>query len=299
MKTKQISLTLAMIAISFTAFAQVGIGTTSPDPSSALDIESTDKGLLIPRMITAERTAISSPAEGLQVFDTTTKSLWYHNGTLWVETQAADNIAASYGDIKQSLIKVDHNGWILLNGRLKTSLSASQQARLAAGAFFPGASIAQTTGNGALTATYLADIDGNNNSVGGIGGNTDNVWGASDLPDLSHAHGARSGDPDRNHTHNGATSTNGNHNHNIPGQNTGLNFNINDGNNFLTSDEPSNTSVNSAFNGDHAHTFTTQGISNNHRHNITVDPANPGGPNGLVFTTNRTLDVNTFVYLGL
>ena len=42
--------------------AQVGVGTSSPDASSALDISSTDKGLLIPRMTTAQRTAITTPA---------------------------------------------------------------------------------------------------------------------------------------------------------------------------------------------------------------------------------------------
>ena len=50
--------------------AQVGIGTTSPDASAALDITANDKGLLIPRMTTVQRTGISSPANSLMVFDT-------------------------------------------------------------------------------------------------------------------------------------------------------------------------------------------------------------------------------------
>ena len=65
------------------ANAQVGINTTSPDASAALDITSTDKGLLIPRMTTAQRTAIATPVEGLSVYDTTTKSNWQYNGTAW------------------------------------------------------------------------------------------------------------------------------------------------------------------------------------------------------------------------
>ena len=52
------------------SIAQVGIGTTSPDPSSILDISSTSKGVLIPRMTTSERDAITSPVNGLMVYNT-------------------------------------------------------------------------------------------------------------------------------------------------------------------------------------------------------------------------------------
>jgi hypothetical protein len=69
--------------------AQVGIGasTVTPDPSSMLDIQSTTKGLLIPRMTSAQRSAITSPADGLIVYQTdVTKGYYYYNSTssLWV-----------------------------------------------------------------------------------------------------------------------------------------------------------------------------------------------------------------------
>ena len=82
---KKIILFIFTIIASATTFAQVGIGTTTPDTSSALEIESTDKGLLIPRMTTAQRTAIATPAMGLLVYDTDTKSIWNYDGTAWVE----------------------------------------------------------------------------------------------------------------------------------------------------------------------------------------------------------------------
>ena len=66
------------------AFSQgVGISevSISPDPSSILELRSTLRGLLAPRMTTAARTAIVSPAEGLLVYDTTTQSFWYFEGT--------------------------------------------------------------------------------------------------------------------------------------------------------------------------------------------------------------------------
>ncbi|WP_027378343.1 autotransporter outer membrane beta-barrel domain-containing protein [Chryseobacterium daeguense] len=61
--------------------AQVGIGTPNPNPSSILDLSSTTKGLLAPRMTTAQRNAIISPADGLMVYDTTARLLYYYVGS--------------------------------------------------------------------------------------------------------------------------------------------------------------------------------------------------------------------------
>ena len=65
---KQIFTFLAAVVLTATTYAQVGIGTTTPDASSALDITSTTKGLLIPRMTAAQRDAITSPTQGLIIF---------------------------------------------------------------------------------------------------------------------------------------------------------------------------------------------------------------------------------------
>ena len=75
----------AFIAVSFTTLTQIGIGigTTSPDPSAALDITSTTQGLLPPRMTQEQMTAIATPAEGLIVYclDCTPKSLFVYNAS--------------------------------------------------------------------------------------------------------------------------------------------------------------------------------------------------------------------------
>lgn len=73
------------------AQAQVGINAdnSEPDASAMLDIKSTDKGILIPRMTTAQRTAISNPAAGLLVFDNTTGGFWFFNGTAWESLSAS------------------------------------------------------------------------------------------------------------------------------------------------------------------------------------------------------------------
>jgi uncharacterized protein (TIGR02145 family) len=76
---------LAAVLITATTYAQVGINNENPDPSAALDITSTTKGLLIPRMTNAQRQAISNPAAGLQVFvtDFDGGSFMFYDGTKW------------------------------------------------------------------------------------------------------------------------------------------------------------------------------------------------------------------------
>jgi uncharacterized protein (TIGR02145 family) len=62
---------LAILLISsVTVFAQTGIGTTTPDPSAQLDVSSTDKGFLTPRMTASQRDNIENPAQGLIIFCT-------------------------------------------------------------------------------------------------------------------------------------------------------------------------------------------------------------------------------------
>ncbi len=78
-------LTTLLVVLSLGLFAQVGINNddSDPDGSAMLDVKSTDKGMLVPRMTTAQRTAISSPATGLLVFDSTTGGFWFYNGAVW------------------------------------------------------------------------------------------------------------------------------------------------------------------------------------------------------------------------
>jgi hypothetical protein len=59
--------------------------------SAMLDIKSTAKGLLIPRMNTSLRNAIANPATGLQVYDTDLNLFYYYNGTAWVSLSANTN----------------------------------------------------------------------------------------------------------------------------------------------------------------------------------------------------------------
>lgn len=76
---------LALLILCCHLKAQTGIGTTNPHPSAKLDITSTNKGFLPPRMTSAQRAAISSPTAGLMVYQTDgTAGLYYYGGSSWI-----------------------------------------------------------------------------------------------------------------------------------------------------------------------------------------------------------------------
>ncbi|WP_347052123.1 hypothetical protein [Flavobacterium olei] len=70
---------LLFFFVTFLAEAQIGIGTTTPNASSVLDVTSTTQGMLTPRMTTVQRNAIATPADGLIVYDTDLKGFYYYS----------------------------------------------------------------------------------------------------------------------------------------------------------------------------------------------------------------------------
>lgn len=102
---KKILISLFAAALSLTVFAQgttilsqqngavkgsLKVGnTTAPVASAAVEIVSTTKGMLTPRMTTTQRDAISSPATGLWIYNTTTNVFNYYNGSAWIVTTGA------------------------------------------------------------------------------------------------------------------------------------------------------------------------------------------------------------------
>lgn len=90
---------LFFLFVTTISFSQIGIGTTSPDASSALDLSSINSGLLIPRMIESERVGITNPAEGLLVYQTdATAGFYYYDGSTW----------AGLGDTTADAITLDN-----------------------------------------------------------------------------------------------------------------------------------------------------------------------------------------------
>jgi hypothetical protein len=90
------SLVFCFTTISLYAQQNVGIGTSTPAASAQLHINSTNKGLLTPRLTTAQRTVIASPANGLLVYDTDTNSFWFYKNNVWTELGAGGGGGGSW-----------------------------------------------------------------------------------------------------------------------------------------------------------------------------------------------------------
>lgn len=97
MKSLLIALLLISSSISFSQ--QIGIGTTNPDPSAFLDLTGTNKGLIIPRMTTADRdNNIKSPKSGILIFNTTTASFQVTGGdNKWLDYETNLRIDVATG----------------------------------------------------------------------------------------------------------------------------------------------------------------------------------------------------------
>ena len=83
-------LLLVILSLSKGFSQNVGINATgaAPHTSAMLDISSTNRGMLIPRMTSAQRTAIATPATGLMVYDTDNNGFWFYSGAGWVQLAA-------------------------------------------------------------------------------------------------------------------------------------------------------------------------------------------------------------------
>ena len=103
---KQIT-TIFAILVGFTMSAQVGIGTTTPDASAALDITSTTEGLLMPRMTEAQRIAISTAATGLMVYQTDgTEGFYYYNGSSWTNYYSKNEVDVLIANLESEINKL-------------------------------------------------------------------------------------------------------------------------------------------------------------------------------------------------
>ncbi|MCX6244359.1 MAG: tail fiber domain-containing protein [Bacteroidetes bacterium] len=124
---KQFCLSLIFSMIIFGSYGQISVTTdgTDPDASSMLDVKSTTKGFLAPRMTQAQRTSISSPATGLMVYQTDgSAGLYSYNGSSWIwvggsnHTGSGVNGQAAYWTGTGSLSGSNNFFWDNSNSRL-------------------------------------------------------------------------------------------------------------------------------------------------------------------------------------
>lgn len=103
--------TLMLISFSTFLIAQDNVAinnTGSPaDPSAMLDVQSNDKGMLVPRMGSSQRTMISNAAPGLLVYDTDSESFWFKDTQGWVEL--VSNARGLRDNDKDTRVEVEAN----------------------------------------------------------------------------------------------------------------------------------------------------------------------------------------------
>ena len=95
---KKVTLLLFMLSFTCLSIAQVGLNTITPDASSALDIESTTGGILIPRLSEFQRDAIALPATGLMIYQTDKNpGFYFYSGTAWTKINGAAGPQGVFG----------------------------------------------------------------------------------------------------------------------------------------------------------------------------------------------------------
>ena len=157
---------IIFFSIPFQLMAQTGIGTTAPSASAKLEIASTDKGLLIPRMTSTQKGNIASPANGLLIYQTDGVVGFYVNtGTTAAPVWTRINMdwIKSGNDISYTAGNVSTTG-TLTGGNSSTSSISGFAANVASiSANYPitaadNGKVIQSTSASAITVTIPAGL---------------------------------------------------------------------------------------------------------------------------------------------
>lgn len=255
MKLRQFLIFTLLTVLSYNLSAQIGIGTTNPDNSSILDVESDEKGILIPRMTALERIGITAPAEGLMVYQTDdVKGFYFYDGSSWDRMLKESKDPVPTGAIFSFPLDAPPTGYLVCDG---SAISRTTYANLFA-------LLGTTYGAGDGTTTFnLPDyrgkfLRGHDDGAGidpdaatrqdrGDGTTGDNVGTQQNGAMASHLHQI---DPPST-----SSTSAGSHNHSTP-----------------------NTFITSGTSGNHTHSTTPRNINTNpggaHRHQIRGEDIN-------------------------
>ncbi len=209
---KKFSLFLFFLVSVTTIFSQIGIGTTSPkatieikgQPSST----SVADGVIAPRISRSQliaKTAYATDQIGAIVYVTdlsgtnnaTTTNIseigyYYYDGSVWKSMNSGlSNF--NYGDIKTGIQSADHNGWVKLNGRAKSTLTSTQQAQATAlgiGTNLPDA-----------TNCFLVQ---NGSTLGSVSGSNSKTIAQNNLPNVTLQGRIGASDANTNYVSNGS-----------------------------------------------------------------------------------------------
>ncbi|MBL6446565.1 tail fiber protein [Fulvivirga sp. 29W222] len=210
---------LFLCAYLFTSvlFGQVGVNNPNPDPSSILDINANDKGILIPRMTSAEMTLISSPAEGLLVYNKDESRFYFYNAGWFALNEMVRSAGSS---------DISHTGDVNVTGEVSATsygLNASGNGPVPKGGIIMWSGSTPPTGWALCNGTNgTPDLRGRfiigynpsvtdynqpgNRSTGGAtngktGGSESVTLTQSQMPSHSHGNGTLYTQAAGNHTH--------------------------------------------------------------------------------------------------
>jgi cytoskeletal protein CcmA (bactofilin family) len=162
---------LTFLVFQFTRAQNVGIGTTTPNAKALLDITSTTKGFLAPRMTTSQRIAITTPPNGLMVYDTDKNEFYHYNGTNWQAILNGDywfrpitsrsrisNVNDSVG-----IGTASPTEWLDVNGNIRSRNNINADNNIAATGVVSGGALS-TGGNLVVAGTSVLSGDVTTNS---------------------------------------------------------------------------------------------------------------------------------------
>jgi hypothetical protein len=158
----------------------VGIGTINPSASALLDLTSSDKGFLAPRL--ADTAAIGSPATGLLIYLTTNNTFYYFNGSYWQSIAAGVGINGSTGTTG-STGSTGATGFTGATGSTGgTGPAGSTGATGVIGVTGGTGAIGGTGDSGSTGATGIIGVTGSSGATGNIGstGSTGTVGSTGD-----------------------------------------------------------------------------------------------------------------------
>ena len=104
---------------------RLGLGTNNPDASAQLEIASTSRGFLPPRMSTTQREDISNPPAGLMVYDTSLNNVFFYDGSSWQSTSNRDGMSCgtvNYGGQTYNTVIIGNQCWMTENLNIGTSI---------------------------------------------------------------------------------------------------------------------------------------------------------------------------------